>query len=931
MHAFVAALVLFAAALPARAQFQSSGEATVRAGEKWYEMGTGHFRIIFPESYAGSAPAYANALEKAWKPVSSSIGISPNELYSKKMPVVLHTRTSYSNGFVTWTPHRMELLTTPDAYGHGSLLNADELAVHELRHVSQMQMGRFPHYKPFHWLFGELFDGAMAGLYGGPALFEGDAVTAETALTGAGRGRTADFLEYWRVSLADGDWRNWWQWRWGSQRRYTPDHYRAGYVAVAGMRSVYDCPDFTARYYGRIRDGFFPFFNFQRTVRDVSGKPLRETFREIEDSLAAAWKSNDAQRAPFMPSEAVTAPTRMYSDIRDGVMYGGSIYAVRSGMDRSTELVRISGNGKIERLRAFSSMAGKLAVSSSGRLVWSEHKPDVRRGLKSSSVIRYLEGNGGSRTLAGGHRYYNPCFSPDGDRIAVTEYPTGGGSRIVILDSGDGRVLDSLDNASGLEILEPVWTSGGLFFSAVTSGGTGIFRADGSAIITPLNVKVKQLRADNDKISFVCDISGVNELYSLDPADGKLLQLTNSRFGAESYIFNGSRDTLYYSALSRDGRTIRRTPVAELPVKEAEWLRPAEHPFAEELSGGDASLAENDDFNAEYGISPYRRGAHFLHFHSWAPLCIQVDDIAAMSYDKLVQMAGLGATAFFQNELGTTSGYAALSWPLGAHLSLKYSGWFPVIEAKLDVAKEVSGSLSAYLPLDFSGGGVSRGFIPKLTISASNGRFDDKPDVPLNRITASLRAYASLPVPASCIYPRWGIGAETAVSFRAGLADRIRPNACLYAYGYIPGLMRTHGIRLSATAQKSFGKAEYVETFASTAPRGAASINPDICSRYGNQLLLSADYALPFAPVDLALGPVAYLRNFELTLHYDQGLYSGAAGSASISSAGATLCARLANLLWIPYDTRIGVEWYYNNGALIKERQSWNLVFSIDF
>ena len=63
-------------------------------------------------------------------------------------------------------------------------------------------------------------------------------------------------------------------------------------------------------------------------------------------------------------------------------------------------------------------------------------------------------------------------------------------------------------------------------------------------------------------------------------------------------------------------------------------------------------------------------------------------------------------------------------------------------------------------------------------------------------------------------------------------------------------------------------------------------------------------------------------------------------GTASLMSAGASLSVRLGNLLWVPFDTRIGVDWSYNfgpsfdafrAGGLKLERHYFGLLFSVDY
>ena len=104
----VAAIFL---ALPAAAQFYSLGSEP--AGVKWYHLRTADFDVIYPKGLDSLARVYASTLERYKMPVGATAGYYPNQLYSKRLPVILHPWTANSNGMVAWTPRRMELLTTP--------------------------------------------------------------------------------------------------------------------------------------------------------------------------------------------------------------------------------------------------------------------------------------------------------------------------------------------------------------------------------------------------------------------------------------------------------------------------------------------------------------------------------------------------------------------------------------------------------------------------------------------------------------------------------------------------------------------------------------------------------------------------------------------------------------------------------------------------
>ena len=252
-------------------------------------------------------------------------------------------------------------------------------------------------------------------------------------------------------------------------------------------------------------------------------------------------------------------------------------------------------------------------------------------------------------------------------------------------------------------------------------------------------------------------------------------------------------------------------------------------------------------------------------------------------------------------------------------------------------ATSVSGRLRAYIPWTFSSGGWLRGLVPTATLLLSNDRLSDGRT--MNRSIFSLRGYVMQHTPPSRLWPRFGIGAELGASFR-WTPGVVAPSGFLSLYGYLPGLHETHGLRWSALASRHLGEATFSEAYANTAPRGFPSAVTNRLAAYPTQLKGSLDYKMPLIPVDRALlGPVAYLRNFELTLHGDGTLFSTTRQEGMLWSAGADLVAVLGNLLWIPYVTRIGVGYNYcaggayadlAAGGLVTGHHDFSLIFSIE-
>ena len=163
-------------------------------------------------------------------------------------------------------------------------------------------------------------------------------------------------------------------------------------------------------------------------------------------------------------------------------------------------------------------------------------------------------------------------------------------------------------------------------------------------------------------------------------------------------------------------------------------------------------------------------------------------------------------------------------------------------------------------------------------------------------INTEVRAYSMLPVTSSKIFPHLGLGGKVGASFSPFIYRYFGHTGYIGLYGYLPGLVSTHGLHLNLDASRSFGSDFFT------------------LSSLGFQ----ADYALPFGALDWSgLSPWMYLRNFELTGHADLS-FSNAAYKLSDRneplrrhSVGASLAMHLGNFLWIPFDTLLGLKYMY--------------------
>ena len=958
------------AALPAAAQFYTDGNEP--AGVRWMQLQTQDYKVVYPSGLDSLARVYAALLERVKMPVGATAGYYPNQEYKKPLPVVLHPWTANANGMVAWTPRRMELLTTPDFSAPLPAPWEHHLVIHESRHVAQMQYVNARPYRPWSWFFGELVAGAVSSIYCSPAFFEGDAVVAETELTPTGRGRVSSFLEYYRTAFREGDTRDYWKWRYGSIKKFTPDHYTAGYIQIAGMRSVYGAQDFTARYYERIfrkKNWPWPMFVYQKTVKEITGKKFKDSFAEITDTLQQRWKRDEEARAPFVASAQLTPRSRRYMEYTSPCWLGDTLLAVREGLARARELVRIDPDGTSSHLSNFAySTSGLRASEPLGRVYWSEIRRHERWEQVSWSEIWYAGADGKHCRLSNKTRWYNPSVSPDGMRLAVTEYPVQGGSSLLIIDALDGSVINRIDAPAGLQIVESSWVGEDVYANVIGPSGTTVYNVTGGfvPVLSCGPVSLKDLFTHNGELHFTADLTGVDELYRL--RDGVASRLTSLEQGGSYFRFHS--DTLLYSAPGADGRYLRTAAVSGLMDEAADWSLLHTYEFADDLEV--PRPVRRDSVITVPEPQPYNKLANAFRLHSWAPVYINYDAVDDLSFNNLFSSAGLGATGFFQNDLGSLYGtvaygalYSVSGWTHLGEAKFTYGGLYPKIEASLGVSSQpasfyfmrryysnfskaldvghddvkgvptVDASLSAYLPLNYSSGGWYRGLVPQLKLAISNDIFSHGKLVPMNRVSASVRGYVMCSTPTACIYPRLGIGGELGLSGRVGITEVFSPNAYAYAYGYLPGFMDNHGIRLSAIAQTPLGDGVFAERYASVMPRGMSGAS-ELSGKMSTSLLqskLSFDYAFPFLPVDWSgLGPVAYVRNFECTLHADASYFAGGRyGNYILGSAGASVNAVLGNLAWLPFLSRIGVTAWRNWGTT-GGFDPWHveMLFSVD-
>ena len=1000
------AICLLLASLPLKAQFYLNGDDPART--RWYTLETPHYQFIYPLGVDSLARTYARHLEQFRVPMGRSIGTTPGEGQRRKLPVVLHAYNPYSNGSVGWAPSRMDLYTMPDAYGADPVPWSIQLTSHEPRHQAQFLSVGKGWFKLFNILGGEAWNPVAWQVYYGWALGEGDAVVAETSLWNGGtRARTADFLNYYRVALDQGDYRNWYRWRYGSYKHVTPDHYAAGYLAVAGTRYLAKNPMIMRETAERARKSPLRLSaGFRKVVRDnTGGKPFRELWRDILDTVNVHWQADAARRAPFLEMEQITPSASFPMDYATPqVCPDGTVFALREGYLQPAELVAIR-DGRIRHVLYVNSTRAPLYYEPvKNRLYWTERRQGVRWKMSGSSVVTYYElGTGKTRDLATGHYYHNAQPSADGNLLATAEYLPEGTNYVVLLSAENGQLVRRTRVPDGIQAVEFGWLGETVYVQGIATEGYGIYRITPEGVweevLPPSVQKISNLSGKENCLEWVSDRTGVNELYRYEPDSGRLLQMTSTRYGTTDPVSDGQY--LYTVSQTLEGAQLFRTPLSALQPREVVFSDVPSYFLADTLTAQEQALGPGPDLSSAVPMSApkrYNKLMHPLRMHSWLPLYVNYDAVKEGSMDLTYKTASLGLSGFFQNTLGTVSGMVGYSlhrspdnrenWRNAFHAKVTYSGQYPVFEASLDVGDRASRqyyvnqyiqplitnqslgvflrkaplvdlSFRVYVPLSIHRHGVTYGFIPQVRYSFSNNWLATDPiqwkvpkrfvglrtrykltdvgadtNVPLQSLSASVRAYAVLSKAPSGVYPRLGVGAELGLRIRPGLSQLFPANLYAYAYGYLPGIWSTQGLKLTGMVQRQLRSGEqfFGEMAINTLPRGFQSGVSSVVAQ-GNPLQwkITADYAIPIYVGDLSIPGVAYITHFVLTPHAD---FAGL-GNDNLWSAGADLTAQLAKLI-LPFDSSLGVSfswlggsWYANTGQ--EKPWSVSLILGMDF
>ena len=317
-----------------------------RAAAQYYTLGNDPanakwsiIREIHTKSYIRNRPTPGKKVSLSFEKHRHT-NLAGLRIESPKMPIILHPYTTTSNATEVWAPRRMEIFTSPPATGGYAQNWETQLALHEGRHLGQMQHYTKGVFSFFNILFGEQSLALGIGFYPSVWLLEGDAVLNESDFSNAGRGRSGEFLMYYRTAFLQDDIRSYYHWRYGSYRHFAPNKYAFGYMLTSMMRYA------SGNYYAtgdamsiQVKDGGISSRMEYQLIRPRTH--TRRHWRLAVSFMSDLWQKDYLSRGPYHIAEPLLLKSPVYTGYTDILPTEKGIIATKSGYHDSRMLVTI--------------------------------------------------------------------------------------------------------------------------------------------------------------------------------------------------------------------------------------------------------------------------------------------------------------------------------------------------------------------------------------------------------------------------------------------------------------------------------------------------------------------------------------------------------------------------------------------------------------
>lgn len=886
--------------ISAKAQYFQTGQDPSQI--KWRQINTVNFRIIYPDEFENQAQRISYVFQKVYEYGSKTLNFKP-----RKISVVLHTRTVKSNGLMAWAPKRIELFTTP----HQQIYAQDwleELALHEFRHLVQMDKIQSQLPGLLKYILGEQAAALVVGAYLPFWFLEGDAVSTETALSHNGRGRTASFLMEYKAQITGKSIYSFNKAYLGSYRDFVPDHYKLGYWLVAKSREKYG-PQLWENALQNIGRRPFSLTPLSSSVKKTSGMSLSRLYSNTLNDLQNEW--TDEQKNRLIDSIKIVSPVKksftqyLYPEI----YHDSLIFAYRSSLDDIGRFVLISPDKSEKIIYTPGSIFEESVSMTENLVIWAEKRADIRWTHSDRSVIQiYNLENKIRKEILHQNKLFSPVISPDLKSFAAVEVDPANNFALSVFDLETGKLKKSYKTVDNQYFLTPCWNEKSDQIYVVCLGAKGKYLATidlNSGAINPISqstfANIKNPAYSNGKLYFSSDFTGIDNLYVMDLETKIISEIVNARFGTDYPTVSKTGNRLIFCNYSSAGYQIAYlASQTKSPNTVVKSLDLGENKLANHLAESESGIPDfsNPD-SVKYQSRKYSKFTHLLNFHSWAPAYIDVNTYEIRP----------GFSAFSQNKLATAETRVGYDYntteKTGRYrLGFTYTGLFPEFDFQISTGneasnymlvkntlnklnqvvksdtsiqryswKEVRADVDVRLPLNLSKGKYARIFYPEVKYSFNqvvhNSTTPEKFYSGIyHAMTYRLYFYNLLNQSSQNLMPRWGQQLEMVYKHTPFIGNDLGSLKGVQTVVYLPGITKNDGFKIyQGYQEKMFTKSYNFGNFIHF-PRGYYS------TQNNKFYSLSIDYKFPICYPDFSLGKFVYLKRIKADLFYDYGWLS---------------------------------------------------------
>lgn len=902
---------------------------------RWHQLQTPHIKLIFPASFDNLAPQLLQQLDRAR--LYSSVDLHRQV---RRYPIVIQNMSVEANGFVQLAPRKSELFSTPSGTPDNQAWLSN-LAIHEWRHIAQMQQLTKGLSKPFF----EQLALAWWGISLPAWYFEGDAVYQETIFSQGGRGRLPSWEMPIRANELSRKNYSYDQYILGSYKHNIPSYYSIGYLMNASLHA-----DFGSLVSQELLDNMranpLRPYNFRYAFKKITRKTPKNYFQQIITDLNSQWTQQEAKQnhTNYQPisEQKQTFPTNY---LLPKQLDATHTVVLKQGHQFLPQLVALSANKEQNLVYTGTQIHPHYDLKDS-LLTWDEYRVDKRYRKNSYSLINtYNMKTGRVKQLTKNSRYYSPVFHPWKMEIAVVKVSLNNQASLVILDQHTGAELQEVAMPMGLHIQHPQFHPSGkkLVAIGITEAGTQLLEISlTDSLLSPLgeisNQQYERPSYFKEDIIFKAHFNGRDNIYRWQQADKRIVQLTEARFGAFNPSIDSLSKRLFFNDYQASGHlaasvsldSVGNTPIEELQDLFTHYYRAG---LAASTPAAPILKIQTKDSLEIPEITAYKGLGRTFNFHSLTISSNQFDN-----FDNYKP----GLFWLSNNVLNTTQAILGVEHDTDLNKTtysaeLAYQKYFPKITLRYENRGQQSAArlqsnrdslvqfdwrehlatAQVSLPLNFykqrysysTGLNIASSYLKRYDISRRLSNFTTEIAFPLtyqfyfNRL--SRLAHLDLA-------PNWG--QQLSVTYRhlpfserlKGAIFSVRTNL------YFPGIVKQHSFQLRASYQEGSDTYQYTQDIPMVSAYGFFT-----SGKIRNTILLN--YRFPLLYPDLAIGGLAFVKRIKAGIFAD---YQNIEQEKQLApkTFGLSISADLNMLRYTLPDVDLSYKFTYINDASATQR-----------